>query len=120
MSACLDERGQIKIGANFMVEGQPKIFALGDVTNLPQKGGLWVQFQSKVLITNLKRVLATPHTAKLKAYKPPFAPSTMVVTLGKHNGVMDLPIGKYRIGCMSRMVKGKYMLVDKYRSKVGV
>ena len=120
MSACLDERSQIKVGADFLVEGHSKIFALGDVTNLPEKGGLWVQFQSKVLIENLKRILATPHTAKLKSYKPPFGPSTMVVTLGKNHGVMDFPVGKYRAGWISRALKGKYMLVNKYRSKVGV
>ena len=120
LSACLDDRGQIKVGADLIVTGHSHIFALGDATNLPQKGGLWVQFQSKVLIDNLKRVLATPHCAKLKAYKPPFAPSTMVVTLGKNHGVMDLPIGKYKAGWMSRTFKGKHMLVDKYRSKVGV
>lgn len=120
LSACLDERGQIKVGADLMVHGYSHIFALGDVTSLPEKGGLWVQFQSKVMIDNMKRLLSKPHGTKLKSYKPPFASSTMVITLGKNNGVMDLPVGKYRMGCMSRAIKGRYMLVDKYRSKVGV
>jgi NADH dehydrogenase FAD-containing subunit len=120
MSTVLDEHGQIKVTPTLQVSGHPHIFALGDVSDLAQKGGLWVQFQSKVVIANLKRLLATPHTAKLKKYKLPFAPTTTVITLGKNHGVLELPVGQYRAGWMSRMLKGKHMLVDKYRGKVGV
>jgi hypothetical protein len=35
----------------------------------------------------------------------------MLVTLGRRNGVMDLPFGQFRTGWLARKLKANHMLV---------
>lgn len=116
----IDPRGLIKVTGDLRVVGQSRIFAVGDITNLPEKGALWVQYHAKVAIKNLMRLIASDHASALAHYKRPLPPTTMLVTLGPHNGVMDLPFGKFRWGWLSRKLKGEHMLVPGYRKGVGL
>jgi NADH dehydrogenase FAD-containing subunit len=116
----LDERGLIKVSADMRMLGQPRIFAVGDITDLPEKGALWVQYHAKVAIKNLQRLIAAPETRKLARYKRPMPRTTMLVTLGRRNGVMDLPFGKFRAGWLARKLKADHMLVPGYRKGIGL
>ncbi len=116
----LDPRGLIKVSADMRMIGQPRIFAVGDITDLPEKGALWVQYHAKVAIKNLQRLIASPETLKLARYKRPLPRTTMLVTLGRRNGVMDLPFGKFRAGWLARKLKADHMLVPGYRKGIGL
>jgi NADH dehydrogenase FAD-containing subunit len=116
----LDPRGLIKVSADMRMIGQPRIFAVGDITDLPEKGALWVQYHAKVAIKNLQRLIATPETRALAHYKRPLPRTTMLVTLGRRNGVMDLPFGKFRAGWLARKLKAEHMLVPGYRKGIGL
>ena len=116
----LDPRGLIKVSADMRMIGQPRIFAVGDITDLPEKGALWVQYHAKVAIKNLQRLIAAPETLKLARYKRPLPRTTMLVTLGRRNGVMDLPFGKFRAGWLARKLKADHMLVPGYRKGIGL
>ena len=118
--AALDERGLIKVSTDMRMLGQPRIFAVGDITDLPEKGALWVQYHAKAAIKNLQRLIAAPETAKLAHYKRPMPRTTMLVTLGRRNGVMDLPLGKFRAGWLARKLKADHMLVPGYRKGIGL
>jgi apoptosis-inducing factor 2 len=115
----LDERGLIKVSADLRMIGQPHTFAVGDITDLPDKGALWVKYHAKVAIKNLQRLIASP-TAALVHYKRPMPRTTMLVTLGRRNGVMDLPFGKSRAGWLVRKLKAEHMLVPGYRKGIGL
>ena len=116
----LDERGLIKVSADLRVLDQSRIFAVGDITDLPDKGALWVKYHAKVAIKNLQRLIASPGTLKLAHYKRPMPRTTMLVTLGRRNGVMDLPFGKSRAGWLVRKLKAEHMLVPGYRKEIGL
>lgn len=116
----LDPRGLIGVSPDLRVIGQPRIFAVGDITDLPDKGALWVQYHAKVAIKNLKRLIASPTTSALAHYKRPLPPTTMLVTLGRNNGVMELPFGTFRAGWLVRKLKGEHMLVPRYRKAIGL
>jgi NADH dehydrogenase FAD-containing subunit len=116
----LDAAGHIRVEPSLRVVGVPNVFALGDVADFREKGGIWAQFQAKVCVDNLKRLLADPATARLKHYRRPLRATTMVVTLGRKNGVMDLPFGRFRAGWLARAVKARDMLVTRYRKGIGL
>ena len=116
----IDARGLIRVTRDLRVVGQQRIFAVGDINDLPEKGALWVQYHAKVMIKNLKRLIASESSPALAEYKRPLPPTTMLVTLGRNNGVMDLPFGKFRWGWLSRKLKGEHMLVPPYRKGVGL
>jgi hypothetical protein len=46
--------------------------------------------------------------------------TTMLVTLGRRNGVMDLPSGKFRADWLTRTLKTDHMLVPGYRKGIGL
>lgn len=66
------------------------------------------------------RLIASDQTSALAHYKRPLPPTTMLVTLGRNSGVMDLPFGKFRWGWLSRNPKGEHMLVPDCRKGLGL
>jgi len=118
--AAVDERGLIKVSTDMRMTGQPRMFAVGDITDLPDKGALWVKYHAQAAIKNLQRLIVAPETAKLVHYKRPMPRTTMLVTLGRRNGVMDLPFGKFRAGWLARKLKADHMLVPGYRKGIGL
>lgn len=116
----LDARGLIRVSGDLRVMGQRHMFAVGDITDLPDKGAMWVKYHADVAIKNLKRLIAAPTTSVLAHYKRPMPSTTMLVTLGRNNGVIDLPFGKFRAGWLARKLKGEHMLVPRVRKGVGL
>lgn len=116
----VDPRGLIRVSTDLRMIGHPRMFAVGDITDLPDKGAMWAKYHAKVAIKNLKRLIASPQTSALAHYKRPMPPTTMLVTLGRNNGVMDLPFGKFRWGWLARKLKGQHMLVPGFRKAIGL
>jgi apoptosis-inducing factor 2 len=116
----LDARGLIRVSGDLRVIGERQIFAVGDTTDLPDKGAMWARYHAEVAIRNLKRLIASPTASTLAQYKRPMPRTTMLVTLGRNNGVIDLPFGTFRAGWLARKLKGEHMLVPRFRKGVGL
>lgn len=119
-SNALNAQGEIKVSPTFLVDQTTNIFALGDVTDLPEKGGLWVQFQVPIVLANIRKILSGKKPSEFKSYKRKLSPTSTIVTLGRKSGVIDLPFGKTRWGWLARTIKAKDMLVKRYRKGIGL
>jgi len=119
--------GLVKVDPYLRVPGHSTVFAVGDVTNLPENrlaivAGLHV----KSVVGNLKRLIAaqTPLQTKLKAYKPALpgrgTGKLMIVSLGRSDGLTSLPFGQFRASFLARKIKSHDMLVGMSRKALGL
>ncbi len=118
----LDENGRIKVESSLLVAGQSNIFALGDVTALPEtKLAAWTTMHVPVVRKNIEILLDDPDhdRQKLKKYKPKTGNELMLVALGPKNGVGAMPWGQFLGDFLAKKLKSPKMLVPMYRKKVG-
>ncbi|QIZ50518.1 hypothetical protein DWG24_06835 [Dickeya zeae] len=119
--------GLVRVDRYLRVAGHPAIFAVGDVTNLPENrlaivAGLHV----KSVVANLKRLIDAPALSQisLKPYKPTVPGKgmgkLMIVSLGRHDGLSSLPFGQFRASFFARKIKSHDMLVGMSRKAVGL
>jgi NADH dehydrogenase FAD-containing subunit len=119
----LDADRRVRVTPELRVEGFDRLFALGDITDLPENKMAWhVAGHVEVAEVNVRRVLAAPGgSPRLQAYRPQTGNPNMVVTLGPDQGVTHLrPLGLIQAGWFNRRVKAAHMLVPKYRKLLGV
>jgi NADH dehydrogenase FAD-containing subunit len=102
------------------MEGEDRVFALGDITNLKEnKMALHVNGQLRVAEANI-RALALGRTPT-KTYKAKTGNPMMAISLGSRAGVAFIPpIGAIRSAWLNRKVKAETMLVPIYRKKLGL
>lgn len=123
--AAVQADGLVKVDRYLRVIGHESIFAVGDITNMPEGrlalvGGL----HAKSVAANLKRLVHRKRssTAKLKPYKPARPGKglgrLMVVSLGRRDGLTSLPFGQFRIPFLARTIKSRDMLVGSARKLV--
>ncbi|KML67888.1 NAD(P)/FAD-dependent oxidoreductase [Pectobacterium peruviense] len=126
-SDVVQPNGLVRVDPYLRVVGHSTIFAVGDVTNLPENrlaivAGLHV----KSVVGNLKRLIAaeTPSQTKLKAYKPALPGKgigkLMIVSLGRTDGLTSLPFGQFRASFLARKIKSHDLLVGMSRKAVGL
>ncbi|MCI4184662.1 FAD-dependent oxidoreductase [Dickeya dianthicola] len=119
--------GLIRVDQYLRVVGHPAIFAVGDITNLPENrlaivAGLHV----KSVVANLKRLIDAPALSQvsLKPYKPAVPGKgmgkLMIVSLGRLDGLSSLPFGQFRASFFARKIKSHDMLVGMSRKAVGL
>ncbi len=122
-SSALNQDGRIHVSPELYVRGFENIFALGDITDLPENKMAWhinghvkvAQYNIKVLLTQQGRQV------KLKTYTPQTNNPKMAVTLGSRHGVVHLPyVGVVTWPTFTRMAKSGHMLVPQYRKVLGV
>lgn len=123
----VQSNGLVKVDPYLRIVGHPTVFAVGDVTNLPENrlaiiAGLHV----KSVVGNLKRLIAAtaPSQIKLKPYKPA-SPGKgigklMIVSLGRSDGLTSLPFGQFRASFLARKIKSRDMLVGMSRKALGL
>jgi apoptosis-inducing factor 2 len=118
-SDTLTPGGRIKVGPDLRVVGQDTVFALGDITDLPEnKMAFHIQGHVKTAERNVRALLAGE--APPLTYKPQTGNPTMVITLGSRTGVGHLhPFGVIRWPWFIRKAKAEHMLVPKYRKAIG-
>src|SRR6201998_3219019 len=84
---------RIMVTQGLMVVGQQRLFAMGDVTNLPEnKMALHTKGHVKVVETNVRRLLQVSSSAPMTSYVPQTDNPLMAVTLGSKTGVSHLPL----------------------------
>lgn len=118
--------GLVKVDSSLRVAGHPTVFAVGDVTNLPENrlaivAGLHV----KSVVGNLKRLIGAqvPSQTKLKVYKPTLpgkgTGKLMIVSLGRSDGLTSPPFGQFRASFLASKIKSHDLLVGASRKAVG-
>jgi apoptosis-inducing factor 2 len=116
----LDADGRVTVTPHLLMEGEDRVFALGDITNLQEnKMALHIAGQLSVAEANIRAMSlgrAPPQTYKAKTGN-----RMMAVTLGSRAGVVFAPpIGTLRSRWLNRKVKAGTMLVPKYRRQLGL
>jgi NADH dehydrogenase FAD-containing subunit len=119
-SRVLDADGRVRVTPQLLMEGEDRLFALGDITNLREnKMALHVKGQVRVAEANIRAVAlgrTPPKTYKAKTGNP-----MMAISLGSRAGVACIPpIGTIRSAWLNRKVKSETMLVPMYRKELGL
>jgi NADH dehydrogenase FAD-containing subunit len=84
-----NEKGSIKVDSCLRVKGRDDIFAIGDITDVPEvKLGAFAVKHSAVTAKNLGKLVTNPKV-KLKEYKP--GKTISMVPIGKKLGAVQLP-----------------------------
>ncbi|KAF6257738.1 type-II NADH dehydrogenase [Scenedesmus sp. NREL 46B-D3] len=126
----VDPRGCIKVDHTLRVVGHPRLFALGDVTDVPEEKLAFLASQQGQLVAASIAALATAHASggqaaanaagrRLGSWRPSKGVAVMVVTLGRNYAVG-------RIGCLTlsgwlpTLIKARHLgaFVDKYRRQL--
>jgi apoptosis-inducing factor 2 len=123
LSGLLNAAGRIRVTSQLRVEGMQTVFALGDITDLDENKMAWhITPQVNNAAFNIRQVLAgNVADADLKVHKPQTGNPMMAISIGRHTGVLHLPVlGVVRAPWMNRLAKAGHMLVPKYRKILGV
>nr|XP_010927066.1 apoptosis-inducing factor homolog B [Elaeis guineensis] len=114
----LDRKGRVMVDENLRVRGHKNIFAIGDITDVPEiKQGFLAQKHAMVVVKNLKQLIKGAGDNKLVTYKPSSAMA--IVSLGRKEAVAQLPF-MTAIGCLPGMIKSKDLFVGKTRKEMGL
>lgn len=85
------EKGAIKVDSSLRAIGRNDIFAIGDITDVPEmKLGAFAMKHSALTAKNIN-ALSKNSDAKLKSYKP--SKNMSMVPIGKKLGAVQLPFG---------------------------
>ncbi|KAF8641911.1 hypothetical protein HU200_067621 [Digitaria exilis] len=116
-----DEEGHIKVDDHLRVGGLKNVFAVGDITDVPEaKQGHLAQRQAMVVSRNLRLLVkgGACKEEKLHRYKPcPKAPIT--VTLGRRDALAELPFMTL-IGHIPGAVKPRDLFISRTRRMMGL
>lgn len=84
-----NDKEAIKVDSTLRVIGKNDIFAIGDITDVPEmKLGSFAIKQAKLTAKNINNLVNNPE-AKLKTYKP--GKTISMIPIGKKLGVVELP-----------------------------
>lgn len=114
----LDSQGRLMVDAHLRVKGYTNVFAIGDITDVPEiKQGYLAQFHAHLIAKNLKLLLNGGNEKKMGKYKPgwPIA----IVSLGRHEGVVQIFFFAI-LGKFPGKVKSKDLFVGKTRAERGL
>jgi apoptosis-inducing factor 2 len=116
----LDETGHVKVDGYLRAGGQPDVFAVGDVNNVPDaKLAQWANAQGKAVAGSIRAVLDG------KAPTKPYVPAKMklmAVPLGPDDGVMLLPLSGQGVVAgagIAKAIKSRGMFLSQFRKALG-
>ncbi|XP_065868977.1 uncharacterized protein [Euphorbia lathyris] len=114
----LDSSGCLEVDEHLRVKGQTNIFAIGDITNIPEmKQGYLAQKHAEVVAKNLKLLMAGGKECKMAVYKP--GSEIAIVSLGRRDAVAQFPFTTV-IGIIPGILKSKDLFVGKTRKQRGL
>ncbi|KAJ9177880.1 hypothetical protein P3X46_009811 [Hevea brasiliensis] len=115
----LDVRGSLVVDEYLRVKGRKNIFAIGDITNIPEiKQGYLAQKHAVVAAKNLRLLMAGGKESKMAAYKPG-GKVTAIVSLGRRDALAQFPFTTI-IGLVPGMIKSRDLFVGKTRKQRGL
>ncbi|XP_028808346.1 apoptosis-inducing factor homolog A-like [Neltuma alba] len=114
----LNVDGTIKVDESLRVKGRTNIFAIGDITDVPEiKQGVYAQGQAQVVAKNLRLLIDGGKERKLASYKA--QPAVAIVSLGRRQGVAQFPFMTV-LGRFPGMIKSGDLFVAKTRKDLGL
>ncbi|XP_044469244.1 apoptosis-inducing factor homolog B-like [Mangifera indica] len=113
-----DNRGRLMVDENLRVKGHKNIFAIGDITDIPEaKQGYLAQKHALVTAKNIKLLSDGQKESKLATYQP--GSTIAIVSLGRKEAVAQFPFITIS-GCVPGMIKSKDLFVTKTRQARGL
>ncbi|GER56200.1 FAD/NAD(P)-binding oxidoreductase family protein, partial [Striga asiatica] len=114
----LDMHGRLMVDANLRVKGHTNIFAIGDITNIPElKQGYSAHAHASIAAKNLKLLMREESKSKLSTYKP--GPPIALVSLGRREGVVQI-MCLTMCGRIPGIIKSGDLFVGKTRKQLGL
>ncbi|XP_058088701.1 uncharacterized protein LOC131235523 [Magnolia sinica] len=114
----LDSDGRLEVDEFLRVKGQKKIFAVGDITNVPEiKQGYFAQRHALVVAKNLRMLIRGGKEHKMGSYKQ--GSVMAMVSLGRRDALAQFPLTTV-IGLIPGMIKSKDLFVGKTRRQMGL
>ncbi|KAG6430297.1 hypothetical protein SASPL_108361 [Salvia splendens] len=114
----LDAHGRLMVDNKFRVKGHNNIFAIGDITDVPElKQGYLAQGHAAVVAKNVKLLMKGQSESKLATYKP--ASAFALVSLGKKEGVAQMMCLTLS-GRIPGMIKSGDLFVGASRKNLGL
>ncbi|XP_059429927.1 uncharacterized protein LOC132163596 [Corylus avellana] len=114
----LDTRGSLKVDENLRVKGRKNIFAIGDITDIPEvKQGFLALKHALVAAKNLKLLMTGGNESKMATYKPSSA--IAIVSLGRKDAVAQFPFTTI-IGRIPGWIKSGDLFVGRTRKQMGL
>jgi apoptosis-inducing factor 2 len=108
--------GTIEVNDRLQVEGQSRVFALGDVAAADMKGAGRAGRQAEVVAANIRALI---DGGELQPYEP--LPPVIVIPLGPTGGASQLPGQSEIAGAeATASMKGEHMFVGRYRQLFGL
>ncbi|XP_077230255.1 uncharacterized protein LOC143863472 [Tasmannia lanceolata] len=135
---CLDRNGRLMVDENLRVRGRKNVFAIGDVTNIPEiKQGFYAQKHALVAAKNIKLLIGGIKESKMKTDRAEKVMENMkqlingkmktykagkvlaIVSLGRKEALAQIPFTTM-IGRIPGMIKSKDLFVGKTRKDMGI
>ncbi|KAJ7981227.1 putative Apoptosis-inducing factor [Quillaja saponaria] len=114
----LDNHGRVKVDEYLKVKGRQNIFAIGDITDIPElKQGYLAKEQAQVAAKNLKLLMGGGKESKMATYKPHSAMA--IVSLGRKDAVAQFPFMTIS-GRVPGLLKSGDLFVGKTRKDMGL
>lgn len=114
----IDRDGKLMVDENLRVKGCKKVFAIGDITDVPEmKQGYLAQKHALVVAKNVKLLMAGGRETKMAAYEP--GKAVAIVSLGRRDAVAQFPFTTVS-GCLPGMIKSRDLFVGKTRKQMGL
>ncbi|QCD87997.1 apoptosis-inducing factor homolog A-like [Vigna unguiculata] len=117
----MNEEGRIKVDEKLRVIGRRNIFAIGDITDIPEiKQGFAAQQHAEVVVKNLKVMIdggKDCSQCRMENYKPQLPMA--IVSLGRKDAVAQLPLMTI-IGRVPGYIKSADLFVGRTRRQMGL
>ncbi|RDX94539.1 Apoptosis-inducing factor-like A [Mucuna pruriens] len=118
----LDYLGRIQVDEKLRVNGRSNIFAIGDITDIPEiKQGFLARQHAEVVASNLKRKIGGGRECGqcgMDTYKPQ-STAMAIVSLGRKEAVAQFPFLTL-IGRIPGFIKSGDLFVGKIRKQMGL
>ncbi|XP_050899999.1 uncharacterized protein LOC127106737 [Lathyrus oleraceus] len=114
----LDAQGRIKVDEYLRVKGRSNIFAIGDITDIPEiKQGFLAQKQAEVVAKNVRLMIEGGRECRRETYKPHSVMA--IVSLGRNDAVAQFPFLTLS-GRIPGVIKSGDLFVGKTRKLMGL
>ncbi|KAL5709156.1 hypothetical protein ACHQM5_019876 [Ranunculus cassubicifolius] len=120
LKGSLDNKGRLMVDENLRVRGQKNVFAVGDITDIQEmKQGYLAQEHAKAVAKNINLLITEGDEKKMAVYKPTKGKGMALISLGRKEGIAQLPFMTVG-GRFPGMMKSGDLFVGKTRKTMGV
>ncbi|MBN2048034.1 MAG: FAD-dependent oxidoreductase, partial [Anaerolineaceae bacterium] len=114
----LDQRGYLRVNEFLQMEGNPRIFAAGDMIASEESKMIYLgQRQAKHAAENVLRMIR----GEVLLTHQPLSKEMILVSMGEEKGASQLPIGNGLVfgSWVTGILKGKDLFIQRYQKMLG-